>query len=466
VKLRILVVEDEKSISEPLAEGLAREGFDTEIAETLESARQAWRRSPDLILLDVMLRDDGRDLAREIRRESDVPIIMLTARGEEIDRVVGLELGADDYVVKPFSMRELTARIRAILRRGRSGEPRAPIEIGEIRLDPASRTLTKGDQPVELAAKEFDLLQIRWPTQARSCLASRSWTRSGTPTGSARPRRSCMSRGCGRRSRTIRRTRATSPRFEAWASGSSRRTSRRIPARVRTTPARGRAVPVPVRVVRAIATTTNPESFTSPYLFSGPPVTLRFLPLGRRSDDLPEEVEMRNAFRIVLVIGAIVIVAALGLTAFASGSSPTLSSTPTSTMSPSDDGPFDISGTCDEPEHFNDPECQGVAPGVGNDVDDDRADDVDGLDADDVNDDDDDADGIGDDDVDGVDNDGDVDDNSGPIANSGPGTVEDDDDAGVDNSGPGNGDDDADADHSGSGNGDHDDSGPGSGHDD
>jgi two-component system response regulator RegX3 len=161
VKLRILVVEDEKSISEPLAEGLEREGFDTDVAATLESARQAWRRSPDLILLDVMLPDgDGRDLAREIRRESDVPIIMLTARGEEIDRVVGLELGADDYVVKPFSMRELTARIRAILRRGRSSEPRTPIQIGEIRLDPASRTVTKGGQPVELAAKEFDLLQL------------------------------------------------------------------------------------------------------------------------------------------------------------------------------------------------------------------------------------------------------------------------------------------------------------------
>jgi two-component system response regulator RegX3 len=161
VKLRILVVEDEKSISEPLAEGLGREGFDTDVVATLKSARQAWQRSPDLILLDVMLPDgDGRDLAREIRRESDVPIIMLTARGEEIDRVVGLELGADDYVVKPFSMRELTARIRAILRRGRSSELRTPIQIGEIRLDPASRTVTKGDQPVELAVKEFDLLQL------------------------------------------------------------------------------------------------------------------------------------------------------------------------------------------------------------------------------------------------------------------------------------------------------------------
>lgn len=159
---------------------------------------------------------------------------------------------------------------------------------------------------------------------------------------------------------------------------------------------------------------------------------------------------MRNAFRIVLVIGAIVIVAALGLTAFASGSSPTLSPPPTSTMSPSDDGPFDISGNCDEPEHFNDPECQGVTPGVANDADDDRADDdVDGVDADDVNEDDDDADRIRDDDIDGIDDDGVVDDNSGPSANSGPGNVDDDDDA----------------DNSGSGNGDHDNSGSGSGDD-
>jgi two-component system response regulator RegX3 len=162
VKLRILVVEDEAAISEPLAESLEREGFDTVVAATLEAAREAYeRQAPDLILLDVMLPDgDGRDLAREIRRQSDVPIIMLTARGEEIDRVVGLELGADDYVVKPFSMRELTARIRAILRRGRGPERRGAIEVGDVRLDPASRTVTKGGEPIDLAAKEFDLLNI------------------------------------------------------------------------------------------------------------------------------------------------------------------------------------------------------------------------------------------------------------------------------------------------------------------
>jgi DNA-binding response OmpR family regulator len=162
VKPRILVVEDEPAISEPLAENLDREGFDAEVAATIDAAREAYgRQAPDLILLDVMLPDgDGRDLAREIRRESDVPIIMLTARGEEIDRVLGLELGADDYVVKPFSMRELTARIRAIMRRGRATDRRGPVQIGDLRLDPASRTLTKAEVPIELAAKEYDLLQL------------------------------------------------------------------------------------------------------------------------------------------------------------------------------------------------------------------------------------------------------------------------------------------------------------------
>ncbi|HEX9123073.1 MAG TPA: response regulator transcription factor [Actinomycetota bacterium] len=162
MKPRILVVEDEPSISEPLAESLGREGFDPELAPSLASAREAFERQPpDLVLLDVMLPDgDGRDLAKEIRKSSDVPIIMLTARGEEIDRVVGLELGADDYVVKPFSMRELVARIRAIMRRGKLSERRGAMDVGEIHLDPASRTVTKAGGAVEMAAREFDLLHM------------------------------------------------------------------------------------------------------------------------------------------------------------------------------------------------------------------------------------------------------------------------------------------------------------------
>jgi two-component system response regulator RegX3 len=162
VKPRILVVEDEVAISEPLAESLEREGFDAEVAATLGAANEAFQRhTPDLILLDVMLPDgDGRDLARDIRKRSDVPIIMLTARGEEIDRVVGLELGADDYVVKPFSFRELVARIRAIMRRGTLRERKGAIDVGALHLDPAARTLTKEGGPVELAAREFDLLHL------------------------------------------------------------------------------------------------------------------------------------------------------------------------------------------------------------------------------------------------------------------------------------------------------------------
>jgi two-component system, OmpR family, response regulator RegX3 len=161
VKPFILVVEDEASIAEPLAEHLAREGFDAETASTLVEAEAGLeRRTPDLILLDVMLPDgDGRDLARRLREDSDIPIIIVTARGEEIDRVVGLELGADDYVVKPFSALELTARIRAILRRGKT-QRRGPIQVGDIALDPASRSVTKRGEPVELAAREFDLLQF------------------------------------------------------------------------------------------------------------------------------------------------------------------------------------------------------------------------------------------------------------------------------------------------------------------
>jgi two-component system response regulator RegX3 len=163
MKPRVLVVEDETSISEPLAAYLARDGFTPEVARTLSAAREAFGRDePDVVLLDVMLPDgDGRDLCREIRTRSDVPIVMLTARGEEVDRIVGLELGADDYVVKPFSAGELVARIRAIQRRGRApGARRAPITVGAIMLDPSSRSVTKDGEPIELAAKEFDLLAM------------------------------------------------------------------------------------------------------------------------------------------------------------------------------------------------------------------------------------------------------------------------------------------------------------------
>ncbi len=162
-KPRVLIVEDEPSISEPLAEALVREGFRPRTAGTAGEAATAFdEERPDVVLLDVMLPDrDGRELARDLRSRSDVPIIMVTARGEEVDRVAGLELGADDYVVKPFSARELAARIRAVLRRGRSvGERREAIEAGDVRLDPASRSVVRAGRPLELTPREFDLLHL------------------------------------------------------------------------------------------------------------------------------------------------------------------------------------------------------------------------------------------------------------------------------------------------------------------
>jgi two-component system, OmpR family, response regulator RegX3 len=163
-KRTILLVEDETSITEPLAEALGREGFDTKVAATASEALDlAGRIQPDLVLLDVMLPDgSGFDVCRELRQRSQVPIIMLTARGEEADRVVGLELGADDYVVKPFSAREVAARIRAVLRRTDSPtQPdEKPIELGELRLDPARREVTKDGEVLELSRKEFELLQL------------------------------------------------------------------------------------------------------------------------------------------------------------------------------------------------------------------------------------------------------------------------------------------------------------------
>jgi len=159
------MVEDEESITEPLAEALEREGFETRVAGTVEAAlAEARRELPDLVLLDVMLPDgSGYDVCRELRRSSEVPIIMLTARGEETDRVVGLELGADDYVVKPFSAREVVARIRAVLRRSGGGgarEESGPLAIGELRLDPDRRSVTLDGADLDLTRREFELLEL------------------------------------------------------------------------------------------------------------------------------------------------------------------------------------------------------------------------------------------------------------------------------------------------------------------
>ena len=162
-KRTILLVEDEVSITEPLAEALRNEGFEAQVAGTVAEALELARRDPDLVLLDLMLPDgSGFDVCRELRKRSQVPIIMLTARGEEADRVVGLELGADDYVVKPFSAREVVARIRAVLRRADAPEPadEATLEVGDLRLDPAKHEVTHRGAIIELSRKEFELLRL------------------------------------------------------------------------------------------------------------------------------------------------------------------------------------------------------------------------------------------------------------------------------------------------------------------
>jgi DNA-binding response OmpR family regulator len=164
--VRILIVEDEASIAEPFARLLRREGFETTVAATAAEALTAARDTePDLVLLDLALPDgDGRDVCRVLRAERDVPVIMVTARGTETDRIVGLEIGADDYVVKPFSGAEVVARIRAVLRRsGRAAQPAAtappgPLRFGGLAVDLAARTAVLDGGELELSRKEFDLL--------------------------------------------------------------------------------------------------------------------------------------------------------------------------------------------------------------------------------------------------------------------------------------------------------------------
>ena len=157
----ILFVEDEPAISEPFSRALERAGFEPVVIRTAAEAIDAAQRlEPDLVLLDLNLPDgDGRDVCRELRRGSDVPIVMLTARGTETDRVVGLEMGADDYVVKPFSGAEVISRIRAVLRRSRQRQaPEPVIEIGDVVVDVPGRIATHAGAELELTRKEFDLL--------------------------------------------------------------------------------------------------------------------------------------------------------------------------------------------------------------------------------------------------------------------------------------------------------------------
>jgi len=161
--MRVLIVEDEDAIAAPLIEGLGREGYEVERVATGQAALDA--DAADVILLDLRLPDmDGYDVCRAIRARSDVPIIMVTARGEESDRVIGLELGADDYVVKPFGVRELIARIRAVTRRtsagGRADADVEPLRSGSLEVDVRARRVSVDGHEVALTAKEFELLAV------------------------------------------------------------------------------------------------------------------------------------------------------------------------------------------------------------------------------------------------------------------------------------------------------------------
>jgi two-component system, OmpR family, response regulator RegX3 len=161
---RVLVVEDEESFSDALSYMLRREGYEVEVAANGHEALQTFDRGgADLVLLDLMLPGlSGTEVCRELRTRSHVPIIMVTARDSEVDKVVGLELGADDYVTKPFSSRELVARIRAVLRRGAEPEELMlnVVEAGPVRMDVERHVVTVDGHQVALPLKEFDLLEL------------------------------------------------------------------------------------------------------------------------------------------------------------------------------------------------------------------------------------------------------------------------------------------------------------------
>jgi two-component system response regulator RegX3 len=161
---RILVVEDEESFSDPLSYLLRKEGYEVAVAETGPAALEDFDRAgADLVLLDLMLPGlSGVDVCRALRHRSSVPVIMLTAKDSEIDKVVGLEIGADDYVTKPYSSRELLARIKAVLRRGQELEELMPatLESGPVRMDVERHVVTVNGEHIALPLKEFELLEM------------------------------------------------------------------------------------------------------------------------------------------------------------------------------------------------------------------------------------------------------------------------------------------------------------------
>ncbi len=208
---RVLIVEDEESLADPLAFLLRKEGFETTIAGDGPSALAEFdREGADIVLLDLMLPGmSGTDVCKQLRTRSGVPVIMVTARDSEIDKVVGLELGADDYVTKPYSARELIARIRAVLRRGADTESEVAaddglLEAGPVRMDVDRHVVHVNGEPVAMPLKEFDLLEYLLRNSGGCSPADSSSTGCGAPTTSATPRPSTSTSSvCARRSRRI-----------------------------------------------------------------------------------------------------------------------------------------------------------------------------------------------------------------------------------------------------------------------
>jgi DNA-binding response OmpR family regulator len=178
----VLVADDEKNIVQLVKLYLTNEGFRVETAQDGQEALEKARRfKPDIVVLDIMMpRLDGLEVCRRLRKESNVPVIMLTARGDDVDKIVGLELGADDYVTKPFNPRELVARVKAVLRRTQAPPDQdVTVEVGNVSIDPGRREVRIGGKEVQMRAKEFDLLlalaQERGRVLTREALLSRVW---------------------------------------------------------------------------------------------------------------------------------------------------------------------------------------------------------------------------------------------------------------------------------------------------
>jgi two-component system alkaline phosphatase synthesis response regulator PhoP len=213
---RILIIEDDKDIVELVRYNLANEGFEViAVADGSSGLASLRKAAPDLLILDLMLpRMPGLEVCKEIRRDSALnrlPILMLTARGEEADRVVGLEMGADDYVTKPFSPRELVARVKALLRRAEpAGDIERAIEVGRLSIDPSSYRVTRAGKTLTLSTLEFRLIYYLAARPIACSHAINCSMRSGAPTASSRRAVwTCTFGDCGRRLRWTLRIRFT-----------------------------------------------------------------------------------------------------------------------------------------------------------------------------------------------------------------------------------------------------------------